>query len=193
MTQKKLVIIDNYDSFTYNLVQLFSLLEKTVVKVYRNDKISLKELSALRPDGLIISPGPKNPDASGISKEAILYFSGKIPVLGVCLGMQCINEVYGGETIQAPLPCHGKRDTIIHKGEGLLKGLPSPLTVARYHSLIIVPKSEEIIISAKTKDNLPMAIIHKHIPSLWGVQFHPESFMTEQGSQMAQNFIDLIT
>ncbi len=187
---KTLLIIDNYDSFTFNLFQLFASLGVTV-KVYRHDEITLKDIEKrIKPRWICISPGPKNPAHSGISKEVVEFFGSRIPILGVCLGMQVINEVFGGKTIHAPVPVHGKRDWIYHSGIGLFKGIVSPFKAARYHSLCVMPGSKSLIITAQTKDNIIMGLQHKELP-IHGVQFHPESFMTEYGKEMAINFLSL--
>ncbi len=188
---KLIIIIDNYDSFTYNLYQLFLSSGNISVEVFRNDRISPDGISALHPSGIVISPGPGTPADSGISMNAIERFSREIPILGVCLGMQCINEVSGGKTVHAPVPCHGKKDMIFHEGKGVLKGIPSPFTAARYHSLVIQP-SQEIEVTARTSDGIPMALIHRKIKSLQGVQFHPESFMTDYGMIIARNFLEVL-
>ncbi|MFZ5995562.1 MAG: anthranilate synthase component II [Thermodesulfobacteriota bacterium] len=186
----KLVLIDNYDSFTYNLVQLFSQFPVDIV-VWRNDVISLSDIEKAIPDGIIISPGPKTPAESGICKNLVRRFKDTCPILGVCLGMQIINEVFGGETVLAPRPVHGEKDRIFHNGEGILADLPTPFWAARYHSLTIRKRSEDIQVTAWNEENLVMGVTHRHYP-IWGVQFHPESFMTEHGHEMAGNFLRLV-
>ena len=184
---KKLLVIDNYDSFTYNLVQLFLTFDLEIL-VRRNDRTSLAEIEALGPDYLIISPGPKAPRQSGLSLEIIRAFYDKLPVLGVCLGMQCINEVFGGRTVRAPRPVHGKTDAVFHQGANIFGGLPSPFIAARYHSLAVEPGNGPLVISARTGDGVPMGLYHPGHP-LFGVQFHPESFMTDHGRKIAANFL----
>ena len=185
----RLVMIDNYDSFTYNLVQLFYEFDLKVV-VRRHDEIDLAGIEALRPDWLCISPGPKAPADAGISKAVIARFYKDIPILGVCLGMQAINEVFGGRTVLAPVPVHGKRHEIYHNGEAIFAGLPSPFGAARYHSLMVSPTSDELFITARSADNVIMGLSHRSYP-LHGVQFHPESFMTAYGRELAANFLRL--
>ena len=189
---KKLLVIDNYDSFTYNLVQLFRRFD-LVIEVFRSDQITLDQADRLAPDYLLISPGPKNPAHAGLSIPLIDAFYRRIPVLGVCLGMQCINELFGGKTVRARLPMHGKTSAIHHDQSGVFKGLPSPFTAARYHSLVIEPgekAGENLTINARTEDEVIMGVVHKIYP-LHGVQFHPESFLTDFGSQMASNFLHM--
>jgi len=189
---KKLLVIDNYDSFTYNLVQLFRRFDLDIT-VFRSDRITLKEAERLAPDYLLISPGPKYPAHAGLSIPLIDAFYRRIPVLGVCLGMQCINELFGGKTVQANLPVHGKTSAIFHDQSGLFKGLPSPLTAARYHSLVIEPGADtlrQLTINARTDDEVIMGVFYNTYP-LHGVQFHPESFLTKFGVEMAANFLQL--
>jgi anthranilate synthase component 2 len=185
----RLVMIDNYDSFTYNLVQLFYEFDLEVV-VRRHDEVDLTGVEALRPDWLCISPGPKAPVDAGISKAVIEHFYKKIPILGVCLGMQAINEVFGGKTVLAPVPVHGKRHEIFHRGEAIFAGLPSPFGAARYHSLMVSPASEALLITARGADGVIMGLSHRNYP-LHGVQFHPESFLTAYGRELAANFLRL--
>jgi anthranilate synthase component 2 len=184
----RLVMIDNYDSFTYNLVQLFYQFDLEVL-VYRHDAVTLKEIEALSPDWLCISPGPKAPAQAGISKAAIAHFYRRIPILGVCLGHQALNEVLGGITTRAPVPVHGKKHQVFHHGRGLFKGLPSPFGAARYHSLMAVPNSPDLEVTAWTGDGVVMGLSHRRFP-LHGVQFHPESFLTSHGYQLAANFLE---
>ncbi len=187
-----LLFIDNYDSFTYNLVQLFLPLYSDI-EVFRHDKISLEGIEGLSPQGIIISPGPKEPARAGISLSVIKRFYQRIPILGVCLGMQCINEVFGGRTIASPLPLHGKTSLIFHNGKGIFRNIPSPFRAMRYHSLCIHPApSSPLKITARTRDNIIMGICHPQYP-LHGVQFHPESFLTQYGEEMAKNFLSLIS
>jgi anthranilate synthase component II len=187
-----LVLIDNYDSFTFNLVHYFEELDAKI-SVYQNDKINIDQIQALKPDAIIISPGPGSPKDSGISLEAIKNFAGIIPILGVCLGHQSIAEVFGGEIIRAPYPMHGKIDNINHNNSSVFKDLPQSFKITRYHSLMIDPLSlpDDIEITATTNDNIIMAIRHKKY-NIHGVQFHPESITTEHGHKMLQNFMDMI-
>lgn len=185
----RLLMIDNYDSFTYNLVQLFYEFTLEVL-VFRHDEIDLAGIEALAPDWLCISPGPKAPRDAGISKAVIAHFYRRLPILGVCLGMQALNEVLGGETTLAPLPVHGKRHRVFHEGTGLFTGLPSPFGAARYHSLMVQPLTRELEITARAEDGVIMGLSHKTYP-LHGVQFHPESFLTDYGKEMAYNFLQL--
>lgn len=184
---EKILIIDNFDSFTYNLVQQIKAIKQCKVVVKRNDeKVNFAQSKI---DKLIISPGPKRPENAGISNELIKAAHGHIPVLGVCLGMQCINEVFGGETIHAPLPVHGKTTPLMHSQKGIFQNIPQNMQVARYHSLVISNISDEFEITAKV-DKIPMAIQHKKHPT-FGVQFHLESFMTEYGDEIMFNFLKL--
>ena len=183
----RLVMIDNYDSFTYNLVQLFYEFDLEVL-VFRHDAVSLGAIEDLSPDWLCISPGPKGPAQAGISKAVIAHFYQKIPLLGVCLGHQALNEVLGGATTRAPVPVHGKRHQVFHNGRGLFQGLPSPFGAARYHSLMAVPTSPDLEVTAWTADGVVMGLSHRRFP-LHGVQFHPESFLTSHGLQLAANFL----
>ena len=184
---KKLLVIDNYDSFTFNLVQMFKQYELDI-HVYRNDKIDLKSASEINPDYILISPGPRTPAYSGISIPLIRGFHRTTPLLGVCLGMQCINELFGGKTIQGPVPVHGKKSKIYHEEEGIFSGMPKPFQAARYHSLIINKVQNEFHKTAHTKDGTIMGIEHLEYP-LFGIQFHPESFMTVDGFRMIDNFL----
>ena len=186
-----ILMIDNYDSFTYNLVQyLGELGEELVVK--RNDEITLEEIEAMAPTYLMISPGPCTPNEAGISLKAIEYFAGKIPILGVCLGHQAIAQVFGGEVIRAKTLMHGKTSSITHEGMGLFSDLPSPIDVTRYHSLIVDEKSfpNQLEVTAWTSDGEIMALKHKTLP-IEGVQFHPESIMSQFGKEMLKNFLEL--
>ncbi len=183
----RLVMIDNYDSFTYNLVQLFLEFDLEIL-VFRNDEITLVELAGLDPDWICISPGPKDPAHAGISKRVIECFGPKVPLLGVCLGMQAINEVFGGTTVIAPVPVHGKTCMVEHLGESIFVGLPSPFRVARYHSLRIELGAGGLAPLASSPDGVLMGIRHRDFP-IFGVQFHPESFLSEYGLALAQNFL----
>ena len=184
-----ILMIDNYDSFTYNLVQYLSELGEKLV-VFRNDKITLDEIQKMKPGYIVISPGPGRPSEAGISNEIIRKFSGKIPILGVCLGHQCIGEVFGGRVVRAGKLMHGKTSMIYHSGKGIFKGIPSPFEATRYHSLIVERKSfpRALEIMAWTKDKEIMALKHKKFP-VWGVQFHPESILTKEGKKLLKNFI----
>jgi anthranilate synthase component 2 len=191
----RLLVIDNYDSFTYNLVQMFRCYPLHI-QVFRSDQISLEQAAAFSPDYILISPGPKDPLHAGISMALIERWYKRIPILGVCLGMQCINEVFGGRTIRSPRPLHGKTSMVLHNGQGVFQGLPSPFKAARYHSLVIAPDPEmlkgELTITARTKNQTIMGISHRRY-ALHGVQFHPESFMTDHGFHLVENFLSLST
>ena len=185
-----LALIDNYDSFTYNLVQYFGELGADI-KVFRNDRVTLDELIALKPDHLVISPGPGEPvKDDGISPEAIKYFDGKIPVLGVCLGHQCLGAVFGGKVGRAPRLMHGKTSLIYHDGKDLFYGLPSPFEATRYHSLIVERESlpETLAVSAQTAVGEIMGLRHREL-AVYGVQFHPESILTTEGLSLLRNFL----
>ncbi|MFN2748257.1 aminodeoxychorismate/anthranilate synthase component II [Bacillus sp. z60-18] len=185
-----ILMIDNYDSFTYNLVQyLGELGEELIVK--RNDEVTLAGIEELSPNFLMISPGPCSPDEAGISLEAIRHFAGKIPIFGVCLGHQSIAQVFGGDVVRAERLMHGKTSEISHDGLTVFKGLESPLTATRYHSLIVKPETLPscFTTSAWTDEGEIMAIRHKELP-IEGVQFHPESIMTSCGKEMLNNFIE---
>lgn len=184
----RMLIVDNFDSFTYNLVQLFAA-EDVDVLVRRNTA-TMDELRAVGPDALCISPGPGTPRESGVSFAAVRHWQDSIPVLGVCLGMQVINELHGGRTVHAPSPVHGKAHALRHDGSGLFSGVPSPFLAARYHSLAIERLSEELVENAWTDDGTIMAVRHRVLP-VHAVQFHPESFLTEHGAMIARNFLSL--
>ncbi len=186
-----ILMIDNYDSFTYNLVQYLSELGEKLA-VYRNDKITLKTIEKLKPSHIVISPGPGRPNDAGISKEIIKRFGKKIPILGVCLGHQCVAEVFGGKVISAPKLMHGKTSMIYHDKQGIFKSVTSPFEATRYHSLIVDKKMLPKIlkITAWTKDNEIMSLKHKKLP-IWGVQFHPESILTQFGKKILKNFINI--
>lgn len=185
------IMIDNYDSFVYNLVRYFEELEEDVYTV-RNDKITLSEIESLNPQGIIISPGPKSPRESGICLDILNHFKGRIPILGICLGHQCIGHVFGGDVIKGKVPVHGKLSSVTHDGKGVFKGIKNPVTVTRYHSLIIDPSTlpKELEITAVTSDNVIMGVRHKDY-IIEGVQFHPEAELTEFGHEMLKNFIDI--
>lgn len=185
-----LVVIDNYDSFTYNLVQYFGELGAQAT-VYRNDQITLDELRALRPTRLVISPGPGNPTDGGISMDAIRELGPSIPTLGVCLGHQAIGAAFGGKVIRAPRLMHGKVSPIQHSGQGVFAGLPSPFTATRYHSLMVEePLPADLIATAHTPEGELMGLQHRQFP-IHGVQFHPESILTECGKALLRNFLTL--
>jgi anthranilate synthase/aminodeoxychorismate synthase-like glutamine amidotransferase len=184
-----ILVLDNYDSFTYNLVQYFGELGAELV-VRRNDRTTIDEIEELRPEKICISPGPGTPDEAGISNELIRHFGPRIPVLGVCLGHQCIGQVYGGEVVRAERIMHGKISPILHEGDGVFRGLPIPFEATRYHSLIVrretLPAELEIV--AETSDREIMGLRHRQHP-VHGVQFHPESIMTGEGKRLLANFL----
>ena len=184
-----LLMIDNYDSFTYNLVQYFGELGQTVV-VYRNDEITLDEIAARTPQYLVVSPGPCSPSEAGISVAAIQRFAGQIPILGVCLGHQAIGQAFGGNIVHARQLMHGKTSPITHADQGIFHGLPSPFTATRYHSLVIEGDScpDCLEITAHTDDGEIMGIRHKTL-AIEGVQFHPEALLTEHGHALLDNFL----
>ena len=185
-----LLMIDNYDSFTYNIVQYFGELGQEV-KVFRNDAISLSEIAKLKPDYLVISPGPCTPAQAGISLPAIREFAGKIPLLGVCLGHQSIGEAFGGRVVHAKKLMHGKVSPVHHSGQGVFKNLPNPVICTRYHSLAIERETlpDCLEITAWTEDGEIMGLRHKEL-AIQGVQFHPESILTEHGHAMLRNFLE---
>ena len=185
-----LLMIDNYDSFTYNIVQYFGELGETV-RTVRNDEITLAQIAELNPDRICVSPGPKSPKDAGVSVDVLREFAGKKPILGVCLGHQAIGEAFGGKIIRAKQVMHGKTSKIAHTGQGVFKGLPSPFTVIRYHSLAIerasLPSCLEV--TAWTDDGEIMGVRHKEF-DIEGVQFHPESILSEHGHAMLKNFLE---
>ncbi|MBQ5948926.1 aminodeoxychorismate/anthranilate synthase component II [Massilia sp. ST3] len=184
-----LLMIDNYDSFTYNIVQYFGELGEEVVTV-RNDEITLEQIAAMRPDRICISPGPKAPKDAGLSLDILREFKGKLPILGVCLGHQAIGEAFGGKVIRAKQVMHGKTSLIAHTGEGVFKDLPTPFTVIRYHSLAIERSSlpDCLEVTAWTDDGEIMGVRHKEY-DIEGVQFHPESILSEHGHTLLKNFL----
>jgi anthranilate synthase/aminodeoxychorismate synthase-like glutamine amidotransferase len=187
-----LLVIDNYDSFTYNLVQYLGEMQ-VEMQVHRNDQISLDQVRALNPERILISPGPCSPRESGLSNEIIRAFSTRVPTLGVCLGHQCIGHVFGGNVIVNHRMMHGKTSLIKHNGKDLFQGMPNPFAATRYHSLVIQRDSlpECLEITAETADEGEiMGVRHKEYP-IWGVQFHPESILTESGRQILANFLQL--
>lgn len=189
-----ILVIDNYDSFTYNLVQYLGELGHESM-VFRNDAIDIEKIRELKPSHIIISPGPGSPDEAGISNDVIRELKGEYPILGVCLGHQCIGEVFGAKVVRAPYLMHGKVSKIIFdEEEPLFKELPYPFTATRYHSLIIDRESTNatpLKVIAWTSDNLIMGVKHKDYPNLLGVQFHPESILTEDGHKLLNNFISI--
>jgi len=184
-----LLMIDNYDSFTYNLVQYFGELGEDV-RTVRNDETTLEEIAAMRPDRICISPGPCTPHEAGVSVPLLQQFGGKLPILGVCLGHQAIGAAFGGKVVRAKQVMHGKTDLLHHTGVGVFKGLPNPYTITRYHSLAIERASlpDCLEVTAWTQDNEIMGVRHKEF-DIEGVQFHPESILTEHGHQLLQNFL----
>ncbi|MBJ7326922.1 MAG: aminodeoxychorismate/anthranilate synthase component II [Chthoniobacterales bacterium] len=186
-----ILVLDNYDSFTYNLVQYFGELGANL-RVVRNDQITVDEIAQLAPERIVVSPGPCTPSEAGISSEVIKTFGPRIPILGVCLGHQCIGEVYGGDVVRADRLMHGKTSPIIHRGEGVFKGLPSPFEATRYHSLIVKRDTlpDVLEITAETAEGEIMGLQHKTLP-IHGVQFHPESILTTEGKRLLQNFLEL--
>jgi anthranilate synthase/aminodeoxychorismate synthase-like glutamine amidotransferase len=186
-----ILVLDNYDSFTYNLVQYFGELGAELV-VRRNDRTTIDEVEELRPEKICVSPGPGTPDEAGISNDLIRHFGPRIPVLGVCLGHQCIGQVYGGEVVRAERIMHGKTSPILHEGDGVFRGLPIPFEATRYHSLIVrretLPNELEVV--AETSDHEIMGLRHRRHP-VHGVQFHPESIMTGEGKKLLANFLSL--
>lgn len=184
-----IVVIDNYDSFTYNLVQYLGELGAEV-QVFRNDAVTLTEIAARQPTHIVISPGPGDPEDGGISNDVIRTFGEKAPLLGVCLGHQCIGHVYGGKVSRAPRLMHGKTSQVYHHGRGLFAGVPSPFQATRYHSLIVEePLPDCLEVTAFTRDGEVMALRHRDFPVV-GVQFHPESILTEHGKRILQNFLE---
>ncbi|BAU07374.1 MULTISPECIES: anthranilate synthase component II [Fischerella] len=191
-----LIVIDNYDSFTYNLVQYLGELAvefpvAAEIKVFRNDKITLDEVKALKPDGVVISPGPGRPDGAGISLDLIEKLGPELPILGVCLGHQSIGQVFGGRIVSAPELMHGKTSQVSHAGIGVFQGLENPITATRYHSLVIDRDTcpDVLEITAWVEDGTIMGVRHRNYPHIEGVQFHPESVLTSSGKQLLRNFL----
>jgi anthranilate synthase component II len=182
-----LLVLDNYDSFTFNLVQMFRAYP-LAISVIRADKITVAQVAERHPDYIVVSPGPKDPAAAGISVELIAKLHQDIPIFGVCLGMQSMNEAFGGNTVRAPLPMHGKTSEVRHEQRGVFAGLPNPVKVARYHSLAVTNVNPALEITARASDGVVMGLSHRQHP-LHGVQFHPESFLTEHGFPMVENFL----
>jgi anthranilate synthase component 2 len=188
-----ILMIDNYDSFTYNVVQYFGKLGADV-RVFRNDKITVGEIERMKPEALVISPGPCTPREAGVSVEAIRHFAGKIPILGICLGHQSIGFAFGGRIVRAKKLMHGKASNIIHNGKGLFEGMKNPFSAIRYHSLVIDRETlpDVLEITAESEDDREiMGIRHKTLP-IYGVQFHPESILTEGGIKIIENFLKRI-
>ncbi len=192
-----IIVIDNYDSFTYNLVQYLGELGAELpvaneVQVYRNDQISLAEIRRLQPAAVVISPGPGRPEDAGISLELIKELGPTIPILGVCLGHQSIGQVFGGKIVSAPILMHGKTSQVEHKGVGVFQGMESPMIATRYHSLVIEKEScpEVLEITAWVEDGTIMGVRHREYPHIEGVQFHPESILTTSGKQLLRNFLE---
>lgn len=185
----RILVIDNFDSFVYNLVQYLGELGAEPV-VIRNNEMSVHEAAALQPDGVLLSPGPGRPEDAGILCDAILEFAGKVPVFGVCLGHQAIGQVYGGNVVRAPELLHGKTSQVIHEGAGVLSNLPSPFTATRYHSLAVEPATigDQLEITGRTESGVVMSMRHKTLP-IEGVQFHPESVLTEHGHKLLANWL----
>ncbi len=191
-----ILVIDNYDSFTYNLVQYLGELAAELpvaadLQVFRNDEITLEQIAALKPDGIVISPGPGTPDDSGVSLDIIKELGPTVPILGVCLGHQSMGQVFGGDVVRAAELMHGKTSPIFHNGQGVFAGLASPFLATRYHSLVIDPATcpEVLEITAWVEDGTIMGVQHRDYPHLQGVQFHPESILTEAGMEILRNFL----
>ena len=189
----RILVIDNYDSFVYNLVQYLGELGADPV-VVRNDALSVADVLALNPDAVLLSPGPGRPETAGILCESVVAFAGRVPVLGVCLGHQAIGHVYGARVVRAPELVHGKSSEVVHNNEGIFLGLNSPLIATRYHSLIIEPSSipSELIVTAQTRDGIIMGIRHRTL-DVEGVQFHPESVLTTDGYNLMKTFVERAT
>lgn len=192
-----IIVIDNYDSFTYNLVQYLGELAAEFpvagdIQVFRNDKISIDEIRALKPEAVVISPGPGRPEDAGISLELIEQLGQELPILGVCLGHQSIGQVFGGKIIPAPELMHGKTSQVFHGGVGVFRGLENPLIATRYHSLVIERETcpDVLEITAWVEDNTIMGVRHRNYPHIQGVQFHPESVLTSSGKQLLRNFLE---
>jgi anthranilate synthase/aminodeoxychorismate synthase-like glutamine amidotransferase len=186
-----ILVIDNYDSFTYNLVQYFGELGEGPV-VRRNDRVTISEIEEMSPERICISPGPCTPNEAGVSNDVIKAFAGRLPILGVCLGHQCLGQVYGGNVVRAGRLMHGKTSPILHNGRDLFEGLPNPFVATRYHSLLVQRESlpECLEITAETAEGEIMGLRHRILP-VWGVQFHPESILTTHGKELLANFLRL--
>ena len=192
-----IIVIDNYDSFTYNLVQYLGELGNELpvaseIQVYRNDKIDSEQIKKLQPDGIVISPGPGRPEDAGVSGSLFSQLGSTVPILGVCLGHQSLGQVFGGKIVSAPILMHGKTSEIHHTGVGIFRGLANPFTATRYHSLVIDRQScpDVLEITAWVDDGTIMGVRHRNYPHLEGVQFHPESILTSSGKQLLRNFLD---
>lgn len=195
-----IIVIDNYDSFTYNLVQYLGELGAQLpvaseIQVYRNDKIDLETIRKLQPDGVVISPGPGRPEDAGVSGSLINELGATMPILGVCLGHQSMGQVFGGNIVSAPVLMHGKTSEVHHTGVGIFRGLPNPFTATRYHSLVIDKQScpDVLEITAWVEDGTIMGVRHRNYPHLEGVQFHPESILTNCGKQLLRNFLESLS
>jgi anthranilate synthase/aminodeoxychorismate synthase-like glutamine amidotransferase len=187
-----LLMIDNYDSFTYNLVQYLGELGADV-RVFRNDRISTEDIAEMRPAGIVISPGPCDPDKAGVSLDVVRCFAGRIPILGVCLGHQCIGQAFGGRVVRAKKLMHGKTSRILHDGRGVFRGISQGFTATRYHSLVVERETmpEELVVTAWTEDDGEvMGLRHKRL-AIEGVQFHPESILTVEGKKLLANFLEM--
>ena len=186
-------VLDNYDSFTYNLVQLLGELGAQL-EVRRNDQTTVEEIESLKPEAIVLSPGPGRPEDSGILLETIRHFAGMVPILGVCLGHQAIGEVFGGKVVAAPSLVHGKTTEVLHDGKTIFRGLPQSFPAARYHSLVVAPNSipSDLEVTAHTKDGVVMGLRHRQL-LIEGVQFHPESILTTAGPQLLKNFLELLS
>ncbi|MGH9046289.1 MAG: anthranilate synthase component II [Acidimicrobiales bacterium] len=183
----RVLVVDNYDSFVYNLVQELGELGAEPI-VHRNDAITMEGIEAARPDAIVVSPGPGRPESAGVSMQAISTFAGRVPVLGVCLGHQCIGEVYGGRVVAAPTLMHGKTSEISHDGTGIFAGLANPFVATRYHSLIVDSIPDVLEVTARTRDGVVMGFRHREL-RVEGVQFHPESILTVAGPRLLENFL----
>ena len=189
-----ILMVDNYDSFTYNLVQYLGELGADV-RVFRNDRISTEDIAEMRPAGIVISPGPCDPDKAGVSLDVVRSFAGRIPILGVCLGHQCIGQAFGGRIVRAKKLMHGKTSRIMHDGRGIFRGIGQGFTATRYHSLVVERETipEELVVTAWTEDDGEvMGLRHKKLP-IEGVQFHPESILTIEGKKLLANFLEMTT
>ena len=188
----RVLVIDNYDSFVYNLVQYLGELGSLPI-VHRHDEVDLEEIRRIDPDAVLISPGPGRPEDAGVSNDVIRELAGDVPILGVCLGHQCIGQLFGGDVVRAPAIMHGKTSLVHHDGLGVLKGLPQPFEATRYHSLVVDPASvpDVLEVTARTDDGVVMGLRHRELP-VEGVQFHPESILTTGGHQLLENFLALV-
>ena len=186
-----ILVIDNYDSFTFNLVQYFGELGAEL-KIVRNDEVTLADIEALRPERIVVSPGPCSPTEAGVSCDVIAHFGRRLPVFGVCLGHQCMGQVFGGRVVRADRLMHGKTSPILHRGESVLRDMPSPFDAIRYHSLLVERATlpSELNITAETAEGEIMGLQHRALP-VHGVQFHPESILTQDGKRILQNFLEL--